>query len=378
MFELPLEQQKPIRSEARDKTPKSIAQVCAEIAQRTKTSIDASTSGKSRAITFIVRGRPSDVSEAKRQLWSEAAQSMTSPVEVPEELLGSVIGASGKVLQSIMAETGTKISVPRKSEPYPGCIFVTGDLEGVNEAKSRIRGIVEEKLKKTSERVELPAHLLPFVYGVHGAKVGEQAQVWSERYAVRVSQDVCHAKDEAVVTFSGDREEVAHAVAEFKRLLEEKKHTVRQVSTAVPKGLHRFLVGPKETIMHGLEAETGCVISVPGPGSDSEQVTIYGPQDKLFKGISAVMEKTASVASETVALPKAVCALLFERFRVKISELEAKRDIAIAWAEGGIQVNGYKADVPQVVQEIQALSKPLVRQSIPQLPANVRLAGLEV
>lgn len=382
-FELAAEQQKPLRPEGRDRAPRSVAHVCQEIGSRTRTSIDASTSSKTRTMTFIVRGRAADVAEAKRQLWAELAQSVTATCEVPEEHLGAIIGQGGRNVQALMAETGTKINVPRKAvtaeDPgYPGHLLIVGDLEAVNEAKARILAIVEERTRKVVERCEVPAHLLPFIYGVTSAHVGEQAQAWSERYSVKVGQEVDREADRAAMTFAGDRDEVRVAHAEFQRLAEEQRRLVKSVSTAVPKALHRFLIGPKGSILQELETETGCMLAIPGPEQASEQVTIYGPQERLFKGLSAVMEKTGAMASETVSLPGPLRALLLERFRPQLNDLQSAHDALIQAAPEGLQVSGFKAKVPAVLAALDQLLKPLVRQICVLIITHLFLAWLEL
>lgn len=362
-FELAFEQQKPLRSENRDKPAKTIGQVCTEIGTRTHTTIDASTSNKTRAMTFIIRGRPTDVAEAKKMLWAEVAQSMSSSIEVPEAYLGSIIGASGRTVQAIMQETGTKINVPRKSDDasYPGYIMISGDYEAIAQAKARILAIVDEKAKKVVEKVELKAHLLPFIYGVPSGKVGEQVQAWSERHSIRISQDIDRDADLAVVTFAGDRDEVQVAHREFLRLLEEQKRAVKSVSTSLPKPLHKFLIGPKGSVLHELETETGCEIQVPRPDSPSDQVTVFGPQEKLFKGLSAVMEKTSAMASELIRIPSNVRVLILERHRAKINDLQSTIDVSIVPVADGLQVNGFKNKVPAAITELESIIKPLVK-----------------
>jgi len=358
-FELPIEQQKPLRAEGRDKSPKTIAQICQEIGIRSRTTIDASTSSKTRCMTFILRGRPADVVEAKRQLWAEVAQLMSSPCEVPEEHLGAIIGTAGRNLQALMAETGTKINIPKK-EGYPGHIIITGDYDAIAECKARIQAVVEERSKKIVERVELKAHLLPFVFGMPPASLGEQVQSWADRYSIKVSHEVNRETDSAQVVFSGDRDEVCVAHAEFMRLLEEQKRLVKSVSTSVPKALHRFLIGSKRSVLNDLEADSGCSITIPTADSPSDHITLFGPQEKLLKGLSAVMEKSGSMSSEVVNMPAQVRTLLHEKHAGKIDELQAIHDVVLSLVEGGIQVNGLKGKVTSFLADFEALLKPLV------------------
>lgn len=360
-FELAYEQQKPLRAEGREKSPRTVASICAEIAKRTHVSIDASTSGKTRSMAFIIRGKPADVAEAKKLLWSEVAQSMTSPIEVPEEHLGAIIGAGGKTLQAIEAETATKINVPgRKDGPYQGYIQISGDFEAILAAKARIQAIVDERSKKIIEKVTLKAHLLPFVFGCSKNKVQEQAQVWSERYSARVSLEIRGEADEASVIFSGDRDNVLPALSEFTRLADEQKQRIRSVSTAITKSLHRFLIGPKGSVLNDLEASTECIIGIPASDNPSDQVTVYGPQEKLFQGLSAILDKTGSMASETIKIPSKVRELLFEKLRSKLNEIQTDKDVSISPCDTGVQVNGIKSQVNTAMAALQALLAPYV------------------
>jgi rRNA processing protein Krr1/Pno1 len=363
-FELPAEQQKPLKNGFGNghgkQQPRSVSQICAGIAAKTHTAIDASTSSKTRAITFIIRGKQADVSEAKKLLWAELAQPMTMPVEVAEEHLGQIIGASGRTLQSIMAETGTRINVSKKGEEYPGYVLVTGDAEGVKQARAKIRAIVEEKEKRLVQTLTLKAHLLPFVYGVSSSRVSEQPAVLSEHFRIKVSHEVDREKDEAIITMSGDRDDVMLALNHLSSSYEEARKSIRSVSTAVPKAIHRFVIGPKGSTLHEMEAETNCIIHVPLADSPSDQVTVFGSEATLFRGLSMVLEKAGSLDNKTLPLSADVRQLVMDRFRGKLNEIESSFDVSIVQANDGLSVCGQKVKVPKAFTEVETLVKPLV------------------
>ncbi len=48
--------------------------------KQTETVVEACTSGQTRAISFVIRGRAEKVSLAKRMIWSELAQNVRNAV----------------------------------------------------------------------------------------------------------------------------------------------------------------------------------------------------------------------------------------------------------------------------------------------------------
>merc|ERR1719461_2478383 len=75
------------------------------------------------------------------------------------------------------------------------------------------------------------------------------------------------------------------------------------ISVEVKKTQHRYVIGPKGNSINEILAETGVFVEMPPNTSDSETITLRGPQAKLGLALNKVYEKANSVVNESVACP---------------------------------------------------------------------------
>ena len=62
-----------------------------------------------------------------------------------------------------------------------------------------------------------------------------------------------------------------------------------EISVAVPKDMHRLVIGPRGSTIAALRAQYNCEIDVPMPRDPSSDVCIYGPESLVSKARSAVL-----------------------------------------------------------------------------------------
>lgn len=55
----------------------SLNSTCARVMKETDTTIEVSTSSQTKAISFVVSGKPTNIKSAKRHLWSLLAQNVS-------------------------------------------------------------------------------------------------------------------------------------------------------------------------------------------------------------------------------------------------------------------------------------------------------------
>ena len=56
------------------------------------------------------------------------------------------------------------------------------------------------------------------------------------------------------------------------------------VSVEVKKSQHKYVIGPRGNSINEILAETGVFVEMPSSESNSETITLRGPQDKLGLG----------------------------------------------------------------------------------------------
>lgn len=354
---MPAEQQRKTR-ESGDRT--SLAEICEIIGKETHTTIDSSRSGLTKVYTFVIKGEEIDIAAARRRLWSRLADTITVALPVPESCLGIIIGPAGKQISALMNETSTRITVPK---PYDGNVLVTGDFEGISLARGRIETLISERINKLTTSLTIERPYLVFMMeasssGKLKASV-EQLHALAAKYEVKLATR--DGPDNTItINLSGDKTKVLDLKESLESKYDLARTAIKFVSTQVPKPLHRFLIGPKGETLIRMEEETECLILVPPPIETSAEVTIYGREEALLKGLQLVLEKTASLDSQSIKVSDEIeLKLLFNRCRKAIRDLESKYDIQVHAGPTEIRIDGRKAEVTIASMELKKLLKEI-------------------
>lgn len=350
VFQMPLEHQR--RRDANDK--RSLADICTQVGKETDTGIDASRSGQTQSYTFVIKGDQANINLARRRLWSILSESATITLDIPEECLGLLIGPQGKIIKALMTETSTKITVPKV---YQGQVLVSGDFEGISMAKQRIEALIQEKVNKITAIIEIERHLIPFLFNVSpSTKNNEAVQRFSEAHeGVKIAL-VTRENNLVGINVSGDKTLVSPLMEELEKKITKIRGEIKSVSTQVPKALHKVLIGLKGDALHSLQDETGCVVQLPPPEENSDSITLYAPEDKLLKGLQAVLAKTSLLDSQKVPIANSnIKRLLSHNYVSTVHGLEKKYSVHINSQESGLLVDGSKAEVLMAVMELNNL-----------------------
>lgn len=63
---------------------------------------------------------------------------------------------------------------------------------------------------------------------------------------------------------------------------------MQSISVEVRKSQHKYIVGPRGHVLQEILQVTGVWVEVPSPESDSNTITLRGPQDKLGQALTQV------------------------------------------------------------------------------------------
>lgn len=285
---------------------------------------------------------------------------------MPEECLRFIIGPSGKVLKEIESVCAVRVKIPRGDE-WTGSITVSGDFEGVAMARDRILSIVQERANKASIQMDIDRILAPFLWETRlsGVSLDDLTESFSN-----VKINLIKSEDSAHLNLSGDREQIQNIQEKVSEALIRLRSSIKSVSTSVSKPLHRLLIGPKGTILHKLEEETGCGISVPSSkDASNEQVTIYGPEEKLLKGLSVLMERVKGLASEKIPMSEISFKLLqnVQKYRSELKVLTEANNITSSHLNSQdkcIEIDGNKDSVLEFISQFKALLAQLAEYTV--------------
>eukprot|EP00123_Amoebidium_parasiticum_P017972 comp24051_c0_seq1/m.43173 comp24051_c0_seq1/g.43173 ORF comp24051_c0_seq1/g.43173 comp24051_c0_seq1/m.43173 type:complete len:1290 (-) comp24051_c0_seq1:407-4276(-) len=280
------------------KSPKRQTKI-AQIMADTNTAIELSLS-KGDRVTFMITGRASDVTKAKRQLQTAFQAQKTVELEIPQEHHAAIIGRGGEKLRELCNTCAVKINMPKKGE-VSDTITVIGAKENVEKAVHEMQLISEERAKNNLERVNVEKVFQPFVFGPN--KVMADKLVTHVGGQIKIHIPPFNVQSDQIVVV-GEKAQVTEAVRLIKERTETKKTTLKMLTVNVPKDQHRWVVGPRGRTLEAIFNQTGVLVEMPPADSDSESLTLRGDGAHLVKALAVVMEKATSMCEDDVDAPR--------------------------------------------------------------------------
>jgi predicted PilT family ATPase len=297
VFHVPLEERRYQFEEVSFGGETRQSEIVREIQEKTGCDIEM-TQTKDKGLTIIVTGRQTSVATARRDLLIKLQTQAHFDLKIPKEHHRFVIGRQGEKLKTIELQTATKISVPR-SEDQSDIVKIVGTKEGVDKARHIVQTISDEQAKLAFERLDISKDYHPFISGPNGAT----AKRIMEETGARINiPPLSLMKNEMSV--AGDKDGVAKAVAEIQKIHATVKRTMSSVSVEVRKSQHKYIVGPRGGGLQEILGNCGVWVEVPSAETDSNTITLRGPQEKLGQALTQVYEKANSVVTEEVYAPR--------------------------------------------------------------------------
>ncbi|XP_075236995.1 satellite-binding protein 1 Dp1 [Lycorma delicatula] len=330
---------------------------CVNITKDTKAIIEMSIL-KDQSLTFLVTGRPENVSEARRKILTHFQTQANKSIVIPKDHHKWVLGKMGQRLKDLERDTETKITVPAMNDPSE-TVTVTGTKEGIERAIHEIKMISEEQSKKAFERITVPKIYLPFVCGPHNAQLNAMMAETGTKITI-LPPTV--AKDE--VTISGDKDGVAAAKEKILSIVKDVEERCATVSVEVLKSQHKYVIGPKGSAITEILDRTG--VSVEMPNSDATNTIILrGPQDRLGHALSLVYEKANSVTTQTVDVPNWIHRYIIGKKGDDIRKLKEdfpKVHVEFMDKEDKIKIEGPPEEVKIAREKLMTKANELISQ----------------
>ncbi|KAI0223460.1 hypothetical protein L0F63_004328 [Massospora cicadina] len=299
-FTLPLLQSPQATSQLRETIQKA--------QKRFSVSVDVSSSRLSGTSTFIIKGRPEHVAKAEREIKAGLLPKKTITVNVPTEVIGFVLGAKGRNLAQIQKRTLTTIDVPRRDQESEGesylQVAITGDQSGVLQAKKEIAAIVREKeSKKVFKFRDIPTMFYPLIAGADGSRiheyVGETGVEVEIPFLVGLTPQEFSRTDTAIV-ITGRKEAAEVVIDRIRKEHERLVESISELTLAVSKPKHSFLIGPKGKHFSEILAASGCIVELPAANDPSDKVTLRGASENLVAALTVVMSKATSAHAAVI------------------------------------------------------------------------------
>ncbi|KAK2907479.1 high density lipoprotein binding protein a isoform X1 [Channa argus] len=332
------------------------AKVCVDIMHKTGAHLELSLA-KDQGLSIMVSGKLDAVMKARKEIVSRLQTQASATVAIPKEHHRFVIGKNGEKLQELELKTATKIQIPRPDDPS-NQIKISGTKEGLEKAKHEILLISAEQDKRAVERVNIDKVYHPFITGAYNKLVSEMMQETGARISVPPQS---LNKTEIVIT--GEKEQVALAVAMIKKVYEEKKKNATTIAVEVKKSQHKYVIGPKGNTLQEILDKTGVSVEIPPSDSSSETVILRGEPDRLGQALTEVYAKANSYNVSSVSAPSWLHRFIIGKKGqnlAKITQQMPKVHIEFTEGEDKITLEGPTKDVLAVQGQIEVIVTDLV------------------
>uniref|UniRef100_A0A4X2LU28 Vigilin n=1 Tax=Vombatus ursinus TaxID=29139 RepID=A0A4X2LU28_VOMUR len=248
------------------------AKICLEIMQRTGAHLELSLA-KDQGLSIMVSGKLEAVMKARKDIVARLQTQASATVAIPKEHHRFVIGKNGEKLQDLELKTATKIQIPRPEDPS-NQIKITGTKEGIEKARHEVLLISAEQDKRAVERLDVEKVFHPFIAGPYNKLVGEIMQETGTRINIPPP-----SVNRTEIVFTGEKEQLAQAVARIKKIYEEKANSFTVSSVSAPSWLHRFIIGKKGQNLAKITQQMPKVHIEFTEGED--KITLEGPTDDV-------------------------------------------------------------------------------------------------
>uniref|UniRef100_G1RU95 Vigilin n=1 Tax=Nomascus leucogenys TaxID=61853 RepID=G1RU95_NOMLE len=334
------------------------AKICLEIMQRTGAHLELSLA-KDQGLSIMVSGKLDAVMKARKDIVARLQTQASATVAIPKEHHRFVIGKNGEKLQDLELKTATKIQIPRPDDPS-NQIKITGTKEGIEKARHEVLLISAEQDKRAVERLEVEKAFHPFIAGPYNRLVGEIMQETGTRINIPPP-----SVNRTEIVFTGEKEQLAQAVARIKKIYEEKKKKTTTIAVEVKKSQHKYVIGPKGNSLQEILERTGVSVEIPPSDSISETVILRGEPEKLGQALTEVYAKANSFTVSSVAAPSWLHRFIIGKKGqnlAKITQQMPKVHIEFTEGEDRITLEGPTEDVNVAQEQIEGMVKDLINR----------------
>jgi len=317
-------------------------------------------SSKDKSLTFLITGKADTVMKAKREILTGFQQQGSATIQIPKEHHRFLLGKGGVKLQDLEKQTSTKITIPKAAENND-TITVQGNKEGIQTALHEIKIISDEQSKQAFEKILVPKIYHPFVQGAGNVNV---TNMMAQHPGVRINiPPLSVQKDE--LSIAGEKEGVLAVKATIEQIWKDMEKKCSTISVEVKKTQHRYVIGPKGNSINEILAETGVFVEMPPNTSDSETITLRGPQVKLGLALNKVYEKANSVVNESVACPTWLHKYIIGRKGAGIQKISQDlQKVHIGFNDDDtIKVDGPPDEVEKAKVELERQANELIKST---------------
>ena len=251
---------------------------------------------------IIITGKKADVDSARRKLLAiqaELEDIHEEEIHVDPKLHNNLIGAKGRIIRSIIDESGSvQVSFPSADNPSEK-ITIRGEKVDVLKAKEKLLSLAHEKeLESYCVDVTAKADYHRFLIGKKGANVQRLKKEFGVNYAFPRPEDT----DQDTITIMGRKEQVEKAAANLRLSIKEMENTAE---AEISIDQEHFRKVTSRSTIDLLTNELGGIKIVPRPSSNT--IRISGPKtcvEEFQQKMSAMLEDLKAQVEVQVEIPQ--------------------------------------------------------------------------
>ncbi|RXG56235.1 Vigilin [Armadillidium vulgare] len=327
-----------------------------KIREETNTKIELPSEGQN-SDDIIITGKKENCEKAReriQKIQNELANIIEVDILIPGKFHNAMIGAGGKLIQSISEECGgVSIKFP-PPDSKSDKVTIRGPKDDVAKAKRMLIDLSNEKqLSSFVAEVRAKPELHRFLIGRNGANVRKIRDKTGARIIFPNDKD----QNKELITIIGKKESVEKAQAELKSIISDLDKVVEEVITVDPK-YHRHFVARRGDVLKQISEQYGEVtISFPRQGVPSDKVTIKGIKecvDGAKNRVLEIVEDLKLMVTLEVNIPQKHHRNVMGPRGIKVQNITSDYDVQIKFPDKDFQSDGHyqNGDISHRPQDI--------------------------
>merc|ERR1712029_1300567 len=240
-------------------------------------------------------------------------------------------------------------------------ITITGPKDGIEKAVHELQLISDVQSKQAYEVLNVLKIYHPFINGPNGEYVKQMLVDYPD---VRINiPPLSVMKDE--ISVAGEKNGVLAVVEKIKEISKVLERKATTVSVEVKKSQHKYVIGPKGNAINEILQDTGVFVEMPSSDSNSETITLRGPQQKLGLALNKVYEKANSVVNESVHCPTWLHKYIIGRKGAGIQKISQDlQKVHIGFNDDdSIKIDGPPDEVMKAVAELEKQANDWIKST---------------
>lgn len=339
-----------------------------KIREETHTRIDLPSEGQN-SDEIVITGKKENCEKAReriQKIQDELANIVELDIIVPAKFHNSMIGAGGKLIQSISEECGgVSIKFP-PPDARSDKVTIRGPKEEVQKAKQMLVELSNEKqLASFTAEVRAKSQHHRFLIGRNGANIRKIRDATGARIIFPTDKD----EDKELIIIIGKKDSVAKAKEQLEITIKELDLIVEDTMTVDPKHHRHFVARRGEVLRQIGDQYGGVTVSFPRAGVQSDKVTLKGAKECVEAAknrISEIVTDLDEIMSMEVIIPQKYHRTVMGARGSKVQAITTEFEVLIKFPEkdlgndmGQMQLNGEVNGETEVVprpQDIVRLS----------------------